>query len=234
MAKENKKPKVLFGQNMTARMKSPLFWTGIVGIVGSAVVSFGSLIGMDLSDQVDKVTEGSSQLVEFVFLILGLIGVSVDPTSKRYRDSEHAQEYKKPRDDKDPREYVQWMENGGKPEMTEDKKTEDKQEDNIVPERKEIEQKEYDTSQPFSDDSDEVEYDVAEYEYDEEIQLGASRFHDDEALKDGKEDESHEEDFVENIDNVSLDEEDDDKKVVEETVKETKIVKEKDEKESDK
>ena len=226
MVKDDKKPKVFLGQNMSARVRSPLFWTGIVGILGSAIVSFGGLIGLDWSDQVNKVTEGSSQVVEFVFLILGLMGVSVDPTSKRYRDTEHAQEYKKPRDDKNPREYVQWMEDNKDSEKN-------NEEDFLVPERKEIEPEYFDTSQPFSDDSDEVEYDVSEYEYDEELPRGASRFHDDSFLKDGKEDESHREDFVENIDNVSLDDENDNK-VIEETVKETKVIEEKDKKEADK
>lgn len=227
MVKDDKKPKVFLGQNISARARSPLFWTGIVGILGSAVISFGGLIGLDWSDQVNKVTEGSGQLVELVFLILGLMGVSVDPTSKRYRDSEHAQEYKKPRDDKDPREYVQWMEDNKDSEKN-------NEEDFLVPERKEIEPEEFDTSQPFSDDSDEVEYDVAEYEYDEELPRGASRFHDDDFLKDGKEDESHREDFVENIDNVSLDDDENDNKVIEETVKKTKVIEEKDKKETDK
>ena len=227
MVKDDKKPKVFLGQNMSARVRSPLFWTGIVGILGSAIISFGGLIGLDWSDQVNKVTEGSSQVVEFVFLILGLMGVSVDPTSKRYRDTEHAQEYKKPRDDKNPREYVQWMEDSKDSEKN-------NEEDFLVPERKEIEPEEFDTSQPFSDDSDEVEYDVAEYEYDEELPRGASRFHDDSFLKDGKEDESHREDFVENIDNVSLDDDENDNKVIEETVKETKVIEEKDKKETDK
>ena len=153
MVKDDKKPKVFLGQNMSARVRSPLFWTGIVGILGSAIISFGGLIGLDWSDQVNKVTEGSSQVVEFVFLILGLMGVSVDPTSKRYRDTEHAQEYKKPRDDKNPREYVQWMEDNKDSEKN-------NEEDFLVPERKEIEPEYFDTSQPFSDDSDEVEYDV--------------------------------------------------------------------------
>ena len=227
MVKDDKKPKVFLGQNMSARVRSPLFWTGIVGILGSAIISFGGLIGLDWSDQVNKVTEGSSQVVEFVFLILGLMGVSVDPTSKRYRDTEHAQEYKKPRDDKNPREYVQWMEDSKDSEKN-------NEEDFLVPERKEIELENFDTSQPFSDDSDEVEYDVSEYEYDEELPRGASRFHDDSYLKDGKEDESHREDFVENIDNVSLDDDENDNKVIEETVKETKVIEEKDKKETDK
>ena len=108
MAKD-KKPKLFLGQNMSTRVRSPLFWTGVVGIIGSAVVSFGGLIGLDLSDKVDEVTANSSQIIEFVFLILGLIGVTNDPTSKNYRDTGMAQTYKKPRDDENVNEYVQWQ-----------------------------------------------------------------------------------------------------------------------------
>ena len=105
----DKKPKLFLGQNMSTRVRSPLFWTGVVGIIGSAVVSFGGLIGLDLSDKVDEVTANSSQIIEFVFLILGLIGVTNDPTSKNYRDTGMAQTYKKPRDDENVNEYVQWQ-----------------------------------------------------------------------------------------------------------------------------
>ena|SRR5699024_6376464 len=102
----DKKPKLFLGQNMSTRVRSPLFWTGVVGIIGSAVVSFGGLIGLDLSDKVGEVTANSSQIIEFVFLILGLIGVTNDPTSKNYRDTGMAQTYTKPRDENvDPVEY---------------------------------------------------------------------------------------------------------------------------------
>lgn len=109
--KSQKNPKVLFGQNISTRVRSPLFWTGIVGILGSAVVSFGGLIGLDLSAQVDSVTANSSKIIEGLFLILGLFGVSVDPNSKGHKDSEIVRtDYKKPRNDKDPNEFVQWQE----------------------------------------------------------------------------------------------------------------------------
>ena len=105
-----KKPKVFLGQNLSTRVRSPLFWTGIVGILGSAVVSFGGLIGVDLSAQVDNVTANSSKIIEFIFLILGLLGVSVDPNSKGVKDSEIVRtDYTKPRNDKDPNEFVQWQ-----------------------------------------------------------------------------------------------------------------------------
>lgn len=50
--------------------------------------------------------------------------------------------------------------------------------------------KEYDTTEPFTDDSDEVNFDVAEYEDDEELPRGASKFHDDDVLKVSDEDDS--------------------------------------------
>ena len=107
---KQKKPKVILGQNLSTRARSPYFWTGIVGILGSAVVSFGGLIGVDLSAQVDNITANSSKIIEFIFLILGLLGVSVDPNSKGLKDSEIVRtDYTKPRNDKDPNEFVQWQ-----------------------------------------------------------------------------------------------------------------------------
>ena len=220
---KQKKPKVILGQNLSTRVRSPYFWTGVVGILGSAVVSFGGLLGVDLSSQVDSVTAGSSNIIEFIFLILGLLGVSVDPNSKGVKDSEIVRtDYTKPRNDKDPNEFIQWQNDSSLKDVT--------------PERKEKEPEEFDTSQPFTDDSDEVEFDVAEYEDDEELPRGASKFHDDSVLKDGKEDESVKDDFVENIDDVVIDDsvninKEDTDKVVKKTV--TKEVTD-DKKESDK
>lgn len=257
MAKQDKKPKLLFGQNMSARVRSPLFWTGVVGILGSAVVSFGDLIGVDLSSQVDTVTANSSNVIEFVFLVLGLIGVTNNPTTKRYRDSEIEQEFVKPRDDRNPSEFIQWQENVDKEksrlheENKQLKKEKEKEQreikeamnndsdedvDNLAPEREAKEIEEFDTSQPFTDDSDEVEFDVADYEDEREVALGESRFHDDSELKDDKEDESDKDDFIENIDDVVIDDDvDNNKEDIDKVVKKT-VTKEviEDKKESDK
>lgn len=275
MSNKSKQPKLFMGQNMTARAKSPVFWTGIVGIIGAAITSFGSLIGVDLTGQVDNISETAGSVINAVFLILGLLGVSASPTSKRFRDSEIEQEYKKPRDDEDPSEHVKWkvdadaehhelkQENA---KMRQEKDAEqaqikkDMQDDDAEEEQQNTEKddvqdikeqvgimkpEEFDTSQPFTDDSDEVEYDVADYEYDEELPLGASRYHDDKALEDGKEDESHKEDFIEDMDkvdtsSVKIDENEkskDENKVIKKTIEE-EVIKEdsgnEDKKESDK
>ena len=211
MAKQDKKPKLLFGQNMSARVRSPLFWTGIVGILGSAVVSFGNLIGVDFTGTVSSVTESADGIINFVFLVLGLIGVTNNPTTKRYRDTGIEQEFTKPRDDTNPSEFVQWQENEQLRKEKEKEQREIKEAMNndsdeegelLAPERKAKDVEEFDTSQPFTDDSDEVEFDVADYEDEREVALGESRFHDDSELKDGKEDESEKADFVENIDDI--------------------------------
>lgn len=221
MAKQDKKPKLLFGQNMSARVRSPLFWTGVVGILGSAVVSFGNLIGVDFTGTVDSVSESADGIINFVFLVLGLIGVTNNPTTKRYRDTEIEQEYVKPRDDRNPNEFVQWQANADKEKsrLREENKQLEKEKEQreikeamnsdseeegelLAPERKAKDVEEFDTSQPFTDDSDEVEFDVADYEDEREVALGESNFHDDSELKDGKEDESEKADFVENIDDI--------------------------------
>src|SRR5699024_8109215 len=95
-----------------------------------------------------------------------------------------------------------------------------------APERKTKKVEEFDTSQPFTDDSDEVEFDVADYEDEREVAIGESKFHDDSELKDGKEDESEKEDFIENIDNVVVDDNVDDNKEDNDKVVKKKITKE--------
>ena len=209
--------------NWGNRFKNKTVLLSLVAAVALFANQITQAFGVDYSAQVEQAVNVAGSIIT---LLVGL-GIVVDPNTKGVADSGLAQTYTKPRDDKNPREYVQWVEDNKSSEKN-------NEEDLLVPERKEIEPEEFDISQPFSDDSDEVEYDVSEYEYDEELPRGASRFHDDSFLKDGKEDESHKEDFLENIDNVLLDDDENDNKVIEETVKEIKVIEEKDKKQTDK
>ena len=84
-------------------------------------------------------------------------------TTKGIGDSEIAQTYSKPRNSKDPEQYVDWMKNNAT---------------DITPERQEKEAEEYDTSKPFTDDSDEVEFDVSDYEHEDIGIHGKSGMHD--------------------------------------------------------
>src|SRR5699024_1424821 len=124
--------------------------------------------GVDLSAEIEQV----SGLIGAIITFLVGIGVVTDPTTKGVKDSGITKTYTKPRDENvDPVEYQK---------VVSDEK--------VTPERKEITPEEFDTSQPFTDDTDEVTFDVADYEYDEELPLGASRYHDDEVLKVSDED----------------------------------------------
>ena len=116
--------------------------------------------------------EQVSGLIGAIITFLVGIGVVTDPTTVGVKDSGITKTYTKPRDENiDPVEYQK---------VASDEK--------VTPERKELTPTNFDTSQPFTDDSDEVEFDVADYEYDEELKRGASRYHDDEVLKESEED----------------------------------------------
>ena len=154
--------------NFILRLKNKATLTAIVGAIFLFIKQITEAFGIDLSAQIEQI----SGLVGAVITLLVGLGVVVDPTSKGVKDSGITKTYTKPRDENiDPVEYQK---------VVSDEK--------VTPERKEITPEEFDTSEPFTDDTDEVEFDVADYEYDEELKRGASRYHDDEVLKESEED----------------------------------------------
>ena len=254
MAESKKQPKVIGGINWSTRAKSKTFWVAIVSAIAVFANQVTSAFGVDYSTQIEQ----GVNIVGSILTFLAMIGVVVDNNTKGIKDSEIVQtDYVQPRDSNNPNHYVQWQtdENAEHSNLREEneqlRKEKEKEQRDIkeamhndsdeegellAPERKLKDVEEFDTTQPFTDDSDEVEFDVADYEDEREVALGESRFHDDSELKDGKEDESKKEDFIENIDSVVVDDNVDDNKedndkVVKKTV--TKEVTE-DEKESDK
>ena len=149
--------------NFILRLKNKATLTAIVGAILLFIKQITEAFGIDLSAQIEQI----SGLVGAVITLLVGLGVVVDPTSKGVKDSGITKTYTKPRDENiDPVEYQK---------VVSDEK--------VTPERKELTPTEFDTSEPFTDDTDEVEFDVADYEYDEELKRGASRYHDDEVLK---------------------------------------------------
>ncbi|MCY1580499.1 phage holin [Staphylococcus pettenkoferi] len=154
--------------NFILRLKNKATLTAIVGAILLFIKQITEVFGIDLSAQIEQV----SGLIGAVITLLVGIGVVTDPTTVGIKDSGITKTYTKPRDENiDPVEYQKVV-----------------SDDAITPERKELTPQEFDTSQPFTDDSDEVVFDVAEYEYDEELPRGASRYHDDEVLKESEED----------------------------------------------
>ncbi|HIQ90360.1 MAG TPA: phage holin [Candidatus Coprosoma intestinipullorum] len=156
--------------NWKIRFKKKSFWVAIVSAIVLFVNNITQALGLNYTEQLEQFSDGINGLLA----VLVTFGVINDPTTKGMKDSGIAQTYSKPRDENiDPVEYQKVV-----------------SDDDITPERKELAPEEFDTSEPFTDDTDEVEFDVADYEYDEELKRGASRYHDDEVLKVSEEDDS--------------------------------------------
>src|SRR5699024_4935547 len=154
--------------NFILRLKNKATLTAIVGVILLFIKQITEAFGIDLSEQIEQV----SGLIGAVITLLVGIGVITDPTTVGVKDSGITKTYTKPRDENiDPVEYQK---------VVSDEK--------VTPERKEITPEEFDISEPFTDDTDEVEFDVADYEHDEELPRGDSRYHDDEVLKVSDED----------------------------------------------
>src|SRR5699024_7535518 len=160
--------------NFILRLKNKATLTAIVGAILLFIKQITEAFGVDLSAEIEQV----SGLIGAIITFLVGIGVVTDPTTVGVKDSGITKTYTKPRDENiDPVEYQ-----NNKHDVEEDEDI--KQQIGIM------KPQEYDTSQPFTDDNDEVTFDVADYEYDEELPLGASRYHDDEVLKVSDENDS--------------------------------------------
>lgn len=146
--------------NFILRLKNKATLTAIVGAILLFIKQITEAFGVDLSAEIEQV----SGLIGAIITFLVGIGVVTDPTTKGVKDSGIVQTYNKPRDSKNPDEFVEWQ----------NVKDENKA---YAPELNEKEPKTYDTSQPFTDDDDEVECDVSDYEDDKSLMRGQSRLH---------------------------------------------------------
>lgn len=81
--------------NWTVRIKNKAFWLAIIPAVLMLVQVVASLLGfnLDLGILSDKLKE----VVEAVFLVLGIIGIVADPTTKGLGDSQNALTYTEPK-----------------------------------------------------------------------------------------------------------------------------------------
>lgn len=147
--------------NWKVRVKKKSFWVAIVSAVALFINNIANAFGLDYSTQVQTGVD----IVSAILTLLAGLGIITDMTTKGIGDSEIAQTYDKPRDSKDPEQYINWEENNAT---------------DITPERQEKEAEKYDTNEPFTDDSDEVEFDVSEYEHEDIGVHGKSGMHDEE------------------------------------------------------
>lgn len=146
--------------NWKLRLKNKTVLAGIVSAILLFIKQLTELFGIDIGSQLEQV----SGVIGSVLALLTGLGVLVDPTTQGASDSGISKTYTKPRNENvDPVEYQ-------------------KNEVNLKEQVGIMNPQVYDTSEPFTDDSDEVTFDVAEYEDDEELMRGESKFHDDEVL----------------------------------------------------
>lgn len=146
--------------NWKLRLKNKTVLAGIVSAILLFIKQLTELFGIDIGNQLEQV----SGVIGSVLALLTGLGVLVDPTTKGTSDSGISKTYIRPRNENiDPVEYQ-------------------KEEANLKVQVGIMTPQVYDTSEPFTDDSDEVTFDVADYEDDEELMRGESKFHDDEVL----------------------------------------------------
>ena len=144
--------------NWINRFKNGTTLTALVGAVLLFAKQVTEAFGIDISSQLETI----SSILGSIITILVALGIVTNPNTKGVADAGIDLELNKPRNQET--HPVQFKSESGavKPEV-------------------------FDTSEPFTDDSDEVDYDVAEYEDDKDYTLGASRYHDDEVLKESEE-----------------------------------------------
>ena len=81
--------------NWTVRLKNKAFWVAIIPAMLMLIQVVASLLGftLDLGELGDKLLE----VIEAVFLVLGIIGIVNDPTTATLNDSDQAMTYTEPK-----------------------------------------------------------------------------------------------------------------------------------------
>ena len=89
--------------NWKVRLKSPAFWTGLIGVLGAFAVGMAQLLvlqtlaalfGWQL--ELGALQEKLLAAVNALFALLAVLGVVNDPTTAGLKDSPRAMGYRKP------------------------------------------------------------------------------------------------------------------------------------------
>lgn len=108
MTNETKQPTVVGGINLSTRTKSKTFWVAIISAVAVFANQITGAFGLDYSAQIEQ----GVNIVGSILTLLAGLGIIVDNNTKGLKDSDIVQtDYTKPRDSKDPNEFVQWQAN---------------------------------------------------------------------------------------------------------------------------
>lgn len=85
--------------NWKVRVKNPVFWTGLIGVLATFATGMAQLFGVDIAAQAGSWQQALTALITAVFGVLALVGVTADPTTKGLSDSGQAMGYEKPKEE---------------------------------------------------------------------------------------------------------------------------------------
>ncbi len=83
--------------NWKIRLKNKSFWLGVIGIIVPTIYQFLALFNLTPAVQQEEIIHVAGLIMQ----VLGAYGVVIDPTTAGTADSQAAQRYTKPRNDKD-------------------------------------------------------------------------------------------------------------------------------------
>lgn len=81
--------------NWKVRLNNKVFWIAFIPAILVLIKSLANLFGFEID--LNAVESNLLDVVESVFLVLGIVGIVADPTTKGVGDSENALTYEKPK-----------------------------------------------------------------------------------------------------------------------------------------
>ena len=81
--------------NLKVRLKNKVFWIAIIPALLMLVQSVANVFGFTL--ELNMVESNLLDVVEAVFMVLGIVGIVADPTTAGIGDSENALTYDTPK-----------------------------------------------------------------------------------------------------------------------------------------
>lgn len=81
--------------NWTVRVKNKVFWVALIPAVLMLIRSVAEVFGISLDFSV--LSDQLLAVVEAAFLVLSVLGIVADPTTKGMNDSDQAMTYEEPR-----------------------------------------------------------------------------------------------------------------------------------------
>lgn len=82
--------------NWQVRIKNKLFWLAFIPALLVLIKSVANVIGIEID--LSEMQRDLLDVVEAVFLLLGIVGIVTDPTTEGLGDSKNALTYEKPKE----------------------------------------------------------------------------------------------------------------------------------------